>query len=385
MVELKEKLNQEDLSLPERIRLQGELLECLKNEYKKATDPNEKARIRLEYDELLEKHKETIKERRKDKSIRISERLALKIREIATSIKIFNEKHDIIGKAKAAGINAGISALTAGAFTIGIAIIGGAPITLPLLASALPVMSYCGLTGFLRMPFIKTQWSKIMKEIESREGQKGEEIKQFLEDTKNNTVLQELLLKYSQTPPDLEYFEICEKLVNEYQKIIEKAPTDDFKKSFVFEKINVLTSWKKRIESIEFAAIRGNIKLSEIEKLEFEKAKKEIDMKIKKEYLFTKEVLKETTKSLGISTGCMVAAKAILGTFFPSYAITDLASLGWPLIVTGIQGLRNSQSIRRALKLELEQYNRLKIKIEKEKLKELINTKSNKTENALTM
>ena len=373
--ELIKKLNDEKLSTEETIQLRGQLIKLLKKEIKEAKDNKIILPLRLQLYEELKKHKQVLKIRGQEK-ISIPKRVALKVKEIANTITLFKEKYDVVGKAKGAAIGTAVSSLLAGAVTVGISALGG-PVTLATLATAVPTMCYCGLSGLLRMPFTETGWSKLVKSVDSQE-QNKELITAFIEqNVKNDQELNELLNKRNTKLSEKEFIDNNNKLLLKYQALISKCPQPDLQKMLTFEKINLLEEQKRVFENIKQEYIKDKRKLTVAQFADVEKALISLNMTIAKENSYIKEVAKETGKNLVISSGTMLAARGIMACLFPSYAINEIASLGMPLIFTAIGSVANMGELKNKLQLEKEAYDKLKVNINKDKLRELASKEQN--------
>ena len=144
---------EETEDLKERIALEGKLITLIKEEIKKEKNPSEKNILRLELNNELKKHRETIKSRRESQTekIPISESLALRIKEIATTMDIFKENHDVINKLKSAGVSTAISTIFAVGIGVAVTALSAGTLTLPTLASIAPVASYIVLSNLIRL------------------------------------------------------------------------------------------------------------------------------------------------------------------------------------------------------------------------------------------
>ena len=381
--ELINKLKDENLSTEETIQLRGQLIKILKKEIKNTQNNKTIIPLRLQLYEELKKHKEALKRRGQEETISIPKRVALKVKEIANTISLFKEKHDLVGKAKNAAIGTTVSSLFAGAVTVGLTLLGGAPVTLATLAAAIPTICYCGLSSIIRMPFTDTGWTKLIKSVETKDKNK-ELIISFIENNvKNDKELSELLKKKSTKLTEKELIETNNLLLIKYQALISKAPLPELTKMLKFEQINLLTEQKQIFEKIKKEYIKSKRELTLKQFTEVEKTIVSLDLTIAKENSFISEVAKETGKNLAISSGTVLAARGIMSALFPSYAISDIASLGMPLIFTAISNIANMGELKEKIRLEKEAYDKLKVNIDKKKLQEAI-TKEQTSSLALT-
>ena len=239
--ELIQKLNDEKTTAKEAIQLRGQLITILKKEIKEAPDQKIALPIKLQLHEELKKHKAALKQRGLETDVLLPERVGLKVKEISNAIEIFKEKHDVVNKVKSTAIGTTISSLLAGGITVGISLIGGAPLTLATLAAAVPTLAYCGISGILRMPFTETTWTKLVKSVDSKD-QNQKQILDFINDNvKDNKELMELLKRKTEKPTEAELIDINNQLLTHYQQLIDKAPVQELAKTLTFEKINLLT------------------------------------------------------------------------------------------------------------------------------------------------
>ena len=371
--ELINKLKEENLPVEEEIRYRGQLINIIKKEIKSA-DKKAITSLRLELYEELKKHKEALKQRGSDKTISIPKRVALKVKEIANTISIFKEKHDVIGKIKNTAVGTVISSLFTGAITVGITAIGGAPLTLATLATAIPTLCYCGISGILRMPFTDTSWTKLVKSVDSKD-ENQKQILEFMDKyVKNDQELNKLLQKKTTKQTEQEFLDTNTRLIKKYQELISKAPVPELSKILTFEKINLLTEQKKVYEKIKHEYIKSKRELTLAQFAEVEKNIIALDLAISKENAFIKEVAKETGKNFAISSGTVIAARGIMSTLFPSYAISNINSLAMPLIFTAISSASSIGALKEKIRLEKESYDKLKVKIDKQQLKQALAT-----------
>ena len=202
--ELVKKLKDEKLSLEEQINYRGELIRILKQEMKNTNHPKVLASLRLTLYNELKVHKEKLKELQKTKNISIPKKVGLKVKEIANTIDIFKEKIDFNNKVKNTALSTAVGSLFAGALTVGLSAIGGVPITLATLASVAPIMCFTGLTGILKMPFNETNWTKMIKNVDTSESDKNKIIKFMDNNVKNNKKLLELIQRKVNTKDENE-------------------------------------------------------------------------------------------------------------------------------------------------------------------------------------
>ena len=376
--ELISKLNDEKTPTKEAIQLRGQLIEILKKEIKEAPDQKLALPIKLQLHEELKKHKKALKERGLEKDIRLPERVGLKVKEIANAIEIFKEKHDVVNKAKSTAISTTIGSLVAGAITVGIGLIGGAPLTLATLATAIPTLAYCGISGILRMPFTETTWTKIVKSVDNKDKNQQQILEFINQNIKDNKELMELIKRKTEKPAEKELLEINSRLINEYQKLIEKAPVDELAKTLTFEKINLLTEQKKIYEKIKAEYIKSKRTMTAGEFAELEKNIIATNLQITKENTFYKEVLKQSGKDLAISSGILAATSAIISVAFPQLGPFKLSNLTIPMIFTLLGNIANMGNLKEKIRFEKEQYDKAKTTLTREQIEKLLPSNSPK-------
>ena len=377
--EIEAKLKEENLSNEEIIQLRGKLIRILKDEIKVTKDQKILLPLKLKLYDELKKHKEALKARGQEESIPIPEKVGLKVQEIATTIEILKEKMDVGTKLKTTAIGTTISTLLVGAITVGVTAIGGAPITLATLAAAVPTICYCGLSGLIRMPFTETTWSKLLDSVDKKDVNQQKIIEFMDKNIKNDQELMELIKRKGEKPSEAELMEINNQLITKYQKLIDAAPVPEIGKTLTFEKINIMTEQKKIYEKIKQEFIKSKREMTTKEFAELEKSIIAIDLGIAKENAFLKEVLKESGKDLAISGGAVIAARAIMSVLFPEYAISSIAQLSMPLLMTLLGNVANMGNLKEKIALEKEAYDKLKTSLTKEKLESMLANQNNRS------
>ena len=372
--ELEKKLKDENLSLKDAIQLRGQLITILKKELREQRDPKLQLPIKVQLHEELKKHKEVLKKRGLEDSIPLPERVGIKVKEIANTIEIFKEKHDLIGKIKSSAISTTIGTLIAGAITVGISVIGGAPLTLATLATAIPTVAFCGISGVLRTPFTETTWTKLVKSIDSKDKNQKAILEFIDQNIKNNKPLIELLQKKSKKPNEQELISINKELIEEYTKLIGSSPVPELSKILTFEKINLLTEQKKIYEKIKNEYIKNKRQMTTKEFTDLEKELISTNLQITKENSFYKEILKESGKELALSSGILVATSAIISAAFPQLGAFNIQDLTVPMIITLVGNLANMGTLKNKIKLEKEQYDQAKTTLTKEQIKNMLKT-----------
>lgn len=363
--ELNEKIkNTEDQK--ELLNLRGRLIKVLKTEAKNQKNVQLKNSLELKVLEELKKHKENIsnlKKEFKNNKASISDKLALKVKEIATTIEIFMRKNDILERIKNGAVSGVISALFASSISLGVALISGAPITLPLLASLIPTASYLGLSSLISGSLNETVKSKLYKKYEKlpEEIPKMEKFsKEYITD---NKVFIETLLKEEKEKDIIKQIENEKILINEYARIIENAPNDDMKQVLILEKIDVMKKLEYNYALLEnnYLAERLSITSDDYKKITADKNKLLFDMK--KDEMFFKEVTENLAKKIGKTTAISYACRMALSTIFPSLQFTSVTDALTPFLYTALGNLCTSGKIKESIKMKKIDFTREVIKL----------------------
>ena len=357
--ELKKKI-EETSDLQEKYELQKQLIDLIKKEIRLTKD---KSTIAFSKKELLDetnKSKEMLQAMQKEEGIPISRKLGLKIKEIATTIKIFCQKHDVIEKAKTIGFSTAVGTAISAAIAAGLSLVGvGA---LPTLASLFPTMCYIGLSNIIRMPFTDTQFTKYLKAINGMPPEEKEKLNSFIVNkVNNNEKLIELCKRKLAAKDRNEVIKINKEILDEYNNLLKESSFEQVDRVLTFEKINILEENKELYESIKKDFIKDKVEMSNSEFLELEKNLLLTSTMLTKENSYVKEVLKETGKGMMVDLLSMFGARSILGAVgIPGMTITSINDAIIPLIYVGMNAINKSGNIRKGYRLMREQYEQMK-------------------------
>lgn len=371
--ELREKLKQlEEDNYQERLHLHGKLLALIKKELKEEKDQVLKAKLKIEYYEELQTHKKIIELcKGKEEFISIPKKVGLKVQEIALAIEIFKNKHDIIEKLKRAGISSIPSGLLVVAISVGLAAVTGG-VSLATLAATIPSLSYVGLSSLLRSFTTETPMEKLISAYDNKE-ENQKKLKDYLQKyIIDNKTLHELLNKNKECKDRKEKQQLLTQIIEQFQFIMEDAPTDDIKVALQCEQTNFMKELKSSYEKEKEDFIQDKIKMSVEDFAKLEKKIISLNMNIIENEYFLKDAVKDSIKNTGTSLAIMIVARTILSAAFPSMAITSVKDLLTPAMIITLTNLLNIPSYKDKIPVVPTKYDNQKIKIDKEKWKALV-------------
>ena len=362
--ELKKRIEELGESNPEEVlKLRGKLIRNLQETIKQTNNNSLKMALKLELKNELEKHKEHIKKMKNNKTYSLPKRVGLKVKEIASTIKLFMEKNDVINKAKAVISNTTASSIVVGGITLGLSALTGAPISLSLLASLLPTVSYIGLSNILRQAITDTPYTSLLK-IDDNKDEIFAKAKEFGEKyILNNKEFLELLLQKSKEKDNNNLININEKLITKYREIITNAPNDKIKQSLSLELINVMHDLKDCLEKKKDNYIKDKDKMTAGEFARVEKRYLQLCADIYKEENFIPDALKNALKNIKVSAATMYTARIFLSAFFPSLAFDSIGDFFTPFIITVINNMTNMSEFKNKVKMVNSKYTDLLIKM----------------------
>lgn len=326
-----------------KIHITGKMIKLYKKQMSLETDNKNKTNARYKVLELLEKQKELTKNYKKsNNNLKISEKLALTIKDISNSIKIFIEKKDIITKAKNIFKEVSFGSIESIVFMSIVALIsscfGGASLSLSLLSNVLPVVSYIGLSSIIRNGITKTQFQEYQY-------YQSEEYKKYVEIFKeqNKVLLENFnnLLKEKQSTNNLEEkIEINDALIKKADELIGLINNNGLRKSYEIIAFECLTENKELCKQVidEYLDEKNDDK--ERYK-QYTKKLSKINIELFKRGNSIKESLIYAGKQTGLSLGAMVVAKAITSVIAPNstYALKNLNSLVLPTMLSITNGI----------------------------------------------
>ncbi len=362
--ELEKKLNEavEDKDI---LYFRGKLISTIKKEISEEKDYRKKEILELSLYDELKKHKDQLNKMLSNKSNKqtIPDRVALKVKEIATTMEIFMRKKDVLGLIKNTAISSLSSSLVIGAITAAIAAVGGT-LSLATLASLVPTISYISLSNLLSNILNGTGKSKSYDKHDTFKEDSEKERKFCEEYIANNKEFIITLLNENKA----DIYTLDEKIINEkklislYKNIIDNAPNEDVKQVITLEMIDVMKKLQLNYEEKESKFLHNSITLSNEEVDEFEKEKNKLSLELFKKENFIKETGIESLKKFGKNTAIIYASKLILSTIFPNFAFKTVSDLTTPLAYSLINNVVNSGNISKMIKLKKTNYTESVIK-----------------------
>ncbi len=375
--ELQKKIAELGDNNPEEVlELRGKLIKTLKETIASTKDYAVKTTLRLELKNELEKHKAHIKKMQATKTYNLPKKVGLKVKEIATTIKLFTEKKDLINKAKAVVTNTAVSSVVVGGITMGLNFLTGGTISLALLASLVPTMSYIGLSNVLRQAITDTPYTSLLK-LDDQKEKVFTEAQQFGNDyILNNKEFLELLLSKSKEKDNNNLIAINENLITKYKEIIKNAPNEKIKQSLTLELINAMQDLKSCLEKKKRAYIKDKEQMSVLDYAKLEKRYLQLCADLYQEENFIPDATKNAFKNIKVSAATMYTARLVLSAFFPSLAFDSLKDVVTPFIITVLNNMTNMGDFKNKVKLVNTKYTDLLIKMNKPELfKELRSNK----------
>lgn len=339
-----------------QIHLTGKIIKLYKKQTSLAIDKKDQMSARYKVIELLEKQKELTKGyKNSNTDLKLKDKVALTIKDIAKTIEIFLNKKDIITKAKNVLKETAIGSVEAMGFIVIIGLIaplvGGMPFSLSIIAKSLPVIGYIGLSSIIRNCLTKT-------EFQQYQYYQSEEYKKYLEDFKKenqalleelNNVLQE---KQSLEKPE-EQLEINNELIKITDEIISKIKDDGLRRTYEIMAFGFLRENKDICQKVidEYLDEKNDNK----EKYkEYQKKLSKINIELFKRGNSLKDALVYAGKQAGLSLAVMIIAKSLITVMAPNsaYALRNLNSLVIPLILAITNGIVSIPTYTNKLKYQ---------------------------------
>ena len=343
----------------EILYLRGKLIKLIKKEIKNNKDSIqvEKFNIML-YDEL-KKHKDHIALMKKSKNVdnnSISEKLALMVKDISTTIEVFMQKKDVFGKIKNSIISGVTSSLYGTAILFGINIVTGAPCSIAMLASLIPTTCYFGLSGILTALLKKTNKSLMLEKYDKSPDELIKEI-QFCEKfIVNNTRFIQLSLNEKKITDLKEKIENEKQLIEEYNKIIDNAPNEDVRKNVLVEMLETMKKLDNNYMIVNNELANDRIKMSEDEYKKFALDMKKLKNDIFVKDLFFKETSMAVAKNVVKGSAIMYASQIILSSLFPSLKYVSFSDALIPLIHNLLTNIMSLGDISKSVKMVKSSY-----------------------------
>ncbi len=347
----------------EVLKLRGELIKKLKETIASTKDLSVKNTLRLELKDELEKHKAHIKKMNGVKTYNLPKKVGLKVKEIATTIRLFIEKKDLITKAKSVVTNTTISSLIIGGITTGLTVLTGGTLSLPLLASLIPTISYIGLSNIIREVITDTPYMSLLKSNDTKE-EMDKKTKKFSDKyILNNKEFLNLLLDKSKKDDNNQLIDINEKLIIKYKEIIKNAPNEEIKKALSLELVNVMQDLKNCFEKKKSNFIKDKEQMTTAEFAKLEKRYLQLCADLYKEENFIPDAFKKAFQNIKINTVTMYTARLVLSAFFPSLAFNSLKDFVTPFIITVLNNITNIGAFKNKIKLSNTKYSDSLIKM----------------------
>ena len=359
------------------IHLTGKLIKLYRKQMSlEVTDENKlKARYRML--ELQREQKEATKDYKNSATdINVSEKVALTVNDIANTISVFVNEKDLLTKVKNFVKETTIGSIETTAFMAIIALIspifGGVGFTLSLLAKALPVASYVGLTSIIRNCLTKTQFQEFQY-------YQSEEFKEYSDKFKeeNKDILEEfnsLLLEKDSCKNISEKISLNNKLIIKLDEISALVKDEGLRRTYQIQAYGFLRENKELCQSVidDYLDEKNDDK----EKYhEYQKMMSKINIDLFKRGNSFKEAIKHAGKEAGLSLSVTIIAKAIMTLVSPggAYSIKGLRSFVIPLLLALTNGATSVMSYSGKLKyLETEEEQEVKPKDEdKDKFEQL--------------
>ena len=349
------------------IHLTGKLIKLYKKQMSLEATEQAKLSARYKVLELQKRQKELTREyKNSNKDLPISEKVALTVQDIANTIKVFVNEKDLLTKVKNIGVETLRGTVETTAFMAIIALIsplfGGVGFSMSLLAKALPVASYVGLTSIIRNTLSKTQFQQF-QHYQSDEYK--EYIKQFKEE--NKTVLAEfnsLLKEKSSCETTDEKITINEALISKLDEIASKVKDDGLRRTYKLQAYGFLKENKKLCQE-EIDKYLDELSNDKEKYKKYQEKMAKINIESFKRGNSLGEAIKQAGKEAGLSLSVTIIAKAIMTLIEPggSYSIKGIQSFIIPLFLALTNGVSSAISYSNKLKyMETEEEKEIKAK-----------------------
>lgn len=358
-----------------RIHLTGKLINLYKKQMSLEEKDEDKMNARHHLLELQKQQKELTREYKNTATdLKISEKVALTIKDIANTITVFANEKDLLTKVKNVIKETSIGTVEATAFMGVIALIaplfGGVGFSLSMLAKVLPVASYVCLTSVIRNCLTKTNFQQY--EYYQSEEYK-EYVKQFKEE--NKALLEEfnsLLNEKQSSSTTEEKLNINNALTAKLDEIASKIKDDGLKRTYQLQAYGFIKENKNLCQKEIDKYLDEISDDKEKYKLYQEKLAK-INIELFKRGNSINEAIKQAGKEAGLSLSVTVIAKALMTVIAPgsTYSIKSIRSFAIPLFLALTNGIASAMSYSGKLKyLDTEEEQEIKPK-DREKFEEL--------------
>lgn len=352
--EIRKKL-EESTSYKDIILYRGRLIDALKDAIKFEKNEGKKKELDTELYIELKKHRDYLKKASSKDEIPLSEKVGYAVKEISTIIEVFLKKRDLLGVLKNSAVSTVLSSVVVIGMNAGLTLLFGG-VSGPILVGLIPTISYIGLSNVINSLIRGTNKTKFYDRLDTS----SDDIKKEKDFVDKNIVKNEEFLKCYVKETKIndldEKIENERKLIDEYKKIIEAAPSNDLKKVLKLEMINIMKGLKSNLENKESKYIGGVIKLTNEEADNLEKEIGSVTSNIHKEEMFVKEVMQTTVTNIGKSAVTMYLARMILSPIFPSLNFASLQDYSMPLLYTILNNIVNASNISKRIKMQKTNY-----------------------------
>ncbi len=358
-----------------RINLNGKLINLYKKQVLLEKQDSSKMSARYKLLELQKQQKELVRNYKKqNKDIKLHEKVALTVKDIANTINVFLNEKDLLTKVKNIIKETSFGTLETTAFMIIIALIspvfGGIGFSLSTIAKALPVASYVGLTSVIRNCLSKTQFQEFQY-YQSEEY--NEYVKQFKEE--NQTLLNEfnnLLNEKNNCVSTEEKLNVNEGLIKKLDEISSKIKDDGLRRTYQLQAYGFVKENKNLCQKVIDDYLDGRSDNKKRHK-EYQEKLSKINMEMFKRGNSIEAALKAAGKEAGLSLSVTIIAKAIMTLVAPNstFSIKSINSFVIPLFLALTNGITSAMSYSGKLKyLDTETEQEIKPK-DKEKFNQL--------------
>lgn len=349
------------------IHLTGKLIKLYKKQMSLEATEQAKLAARYKVLELQKRQKELTKDyKNSNKELPISEKVALTVQDIANTIKVFVNEKDLLTKVKNIGIETLRGTIETTAFMSIISLIsplfGGVGFSMSMLAKALPVASYVGLTSVIRNTLSKTQFQQFQY---YQSDEYKEYMKQFKEE--NKTVLAEfnsLLKEKSSCETTDEKITINESLISKLDEIASKVKDDGLRRTYKLQAYGFLRENKELCQT-EIDKYLDELSNDKEKYKKYQEKIAKINIESFKRGNSLGEAIKQAGKEAGLSLSVTIIAKAIMTLIEPggSYSIKGIQSFIVPLFLALTNGVSSAISYSNKLKyMETEEEKEIKAK-----------------------
>ncbi len=307
----------------EILHLRGQLITMIK----KATKDSKNAEMKMQLDLLLyeqmKKHKAHIEKMRKEakaKKYPISERLALRVKDISISQEIFKKKLDLPGRLKSGLISGAVSGLFSVAISAGFTLLtGGAGAgLLAIVSAAAPTAAYIGLSSVITSLFSGTQKSELYKKYDNAPGEAKKELDFCQRCITNNEPFIRALAGERQLTDIKDRIKNEEQLIREYEKIIEQAPTDQIRQVITLEMVDVMKTLEYNYAYLANEYENNRAQLTQEDYQKVLARRNNLKVEIESRSSFFKDSAKAVGKNILKQTAVSYAARMALVALFPN-------------------------------------------------------------------